>query len=108
MYECTHAHMHTHTRARTHTHHTVTDLPRIGDDPNRNYTLYNKDDDTVCLYASFDMHFMVVYNIGSDSKVPCPRDLFRGRGAQGFPTPEVDFSSLEFVKCTGTGLISPS
>ena len=28
------------------------------------------------------------------------RDLFRGWGAQGFPTPEVDFPSLEFLKCT--------
>ena len=27
------------------------------------------------------------------------RDLFRGWGAQGFPTPEVDFPSLEFQKC---------
>ena len=26
------------------------------------------------------------------------RDLFRGWGAQGFPTPEVDFPSLEFLK----------
>ena len=28
------------------------------------------------------------------------RDLFREWGAQGFPTPEVDFPSLEFLKCT--------
>ena len=28
-----------------------------------------------------------------------PRDMFRGWGAQGFPTPEVDFPSLESLKC---------
>ena len=28
------------------------------------------------------------------------RDLFRGWGAQEFPTPEVDFPSLEFLRCT--------
>ena len=27
------------------------------------------------------------------------RDLLRGWGPQGFPTPEVDFPSLEFLKC---------
>ena len=52
--------------SRTHT--LVIDLPRIGDDPNRNYTLYDKED-KICLYASFDMNFMVIYNIGNDSKV---------------------------------------
>ena len=28
------------------------------------------------------------------------RDVFRGWEAQGFLTPEVDFSSIEFLKCT--------
>ena len=27
------------------------------------------------------------------------RDLFRGWGAQGFPTPEVNFPFLEFIEC---------
>ena len=28
------------------------------------------------------------------------RDLFRGWGAQEFSTPEGDFPSIEFLKCT--------
>ena len=34
------------------------------------------------------------------SSVSHCRDLIRGWGALGFPTPEVDFPSLEFLKCT--------
>ena len=82
----------------------VTDLPRIGDDPNRNYTLYDKDDDSVCLYASFDMHFMVIYNINNDSKVCCRTVIYweEPLSSSGHPRDNLKLNNL--IK--GGGLIS--
>ena len=40
-----------------------------------------------------------IYKKCTNTKLFCMfRDLFRGWGAQGFPTPEVDLPSLEFLK----------
>lgn len=44
-----------------------TELPRLVTNVNKTYILY--DEDTICLYASFDMEFLIIYTTGNETKV---------------------------------------